>query len=542
MQVGNIVIEVVRFTILILMVAIGIYSLRLSLLLDRRIRPLSRRLARLHQDEASHENLGSDLERCRSRYESLLQNVDDVDTAEFSSGFIETLDLVFLGRTVTAATIQSWVRQAPSILISLGLLGTFAGLTVGLKQIGGILGKSLSPDDAMKALSALMTPMSAAFETSLLGLLLSLVVLIWTQISGTRTCLESCESLLSSWLETVLPQQLGVKVMTPLRQSIEDLNATVQHLPSDLSTAVEAGMQRSFSSKLNELFDAQTILSTEASTAVRSLSSYASTLNESGQDFLEAAQAFRQSDFASTLADSVRNLLETREQLSATTESLNNRLFDVRDSLMATQSQWKLVAKAAEQELQANRQTRESIQKEVQSLNDATTSLQQSTLAATESTKQLREARLEVMRDRKLAIEVAEAIQQRLSTDNAAVETCQVFAATLDSVLSNWNTNVERLNDLTASFMEALRNVKNEDDQRLAERAQKLTELIEQLRLDLGHSLNTQREAIESLGSPTANAQVAAQNLLLQLEQLQSRVAVLLRSSVDQNNTSISGV
>ena len=349
MQVGNIVIEVVRFTILILMVVIGIYSLRLSLLLDRRIRPLSRRLARLHQDEASHEDLGSDLERCRSRYESLLQNVDDVDTAEFSSGFIETLDLVFLGQTVTAATIQSWVRQAPSILISLGLLGTFAGLTVGLKQIGGILGKSLSPDDAMKALSALMTPMSAAFETSLLGLLLSLVVLIWTQISGTRTCLESCESLLSSWLETVLPQQLGVKVMTPLRQSIEDLNATVQHLPSNLSTAVEAGMQRSFSSKLNELFDAQTILSTEASTAVRSLSSYASTLNESGQDFLEAAQAFRQSDFASTLADSVRNLLETREQLSATTESLNNRLFDVRDSLMATQSQWKLVAKAGAQ-------------------------------------------------------------------------------------------------------------------------------------------------------------------------------------------------
>ena len=90
--------------------------------------------------------------------------------------------------------------------------------------------------------------------------------------------------------------------------------------------------------------------------------------------------------------------------------------------------------------------------------------------------------------------------------------------------------------------MEALRNVKHEDDHRLAERAQKLTELIEQLRLDLGHSLNTQREAIESLGSPTANAQVAAQNLLLQLEQLQSRVAVLLRSSVDQNNTSISGV
>jgi SMC interacting uncharacterized protein involved in chromosome segregation len=304
--------------------------------------------------------------------------------------------------------------------------------------------------------------------------------------------------------------------MTPLRQSIEDLNTTVMNLPSDLSSAVESGMQRSFSSKLNELFDAQTFLATEASMAVRALSSYASTLNESGQDFLEAAQAFRQSDFASTLADSVKDLLETREQLSVTTESLNNRLFDVRDSLMSTQSQWKLLAKVAEQELEASRLARETIQQEVQSLQLATTSLEQTSLVTTESTKQLREARLEVMRDRKLAIEVAEAIQQRLSTDNAAVESCQVFAATLDSVLSNWNANVARLNDLTTSFMDALKNAKNEDEQRLAERGRQLTALIEQLRSDLNLNVGAQREAIESLGMPTANAQAAAQSLLLQ--------------------------
>jgi hypothetical protein len=145
------------------------------------------------------------------------------------------------------------------------------------------------------------------------------------------------------------------------------------------------------------------------------------------------------------------------------------------------------------------------------------------------------------MRDRKLAIEVAEAIQQRLSTDNAAVESCQVFAATLASVLSNWNANVARLNDLTTSFMDALKNAKNDDEQRLAERSQQLTALIEQLRSDLSLNLSAQREAIESLGSPTANAQAAAQSLLLQLEQLQSRVALLLRSENSDPKPSITG-
>jgi hypothetical protein len=120
--------EAPRIIILILMAAIGVFSLQLSNLLNQRIRPLSEKLARLHQEGAVHDDLSIDLQACRLRYESLLQNVDDVDTAEFSAGFIETLNLRFMGRYVTAATVQSWVRQAPSILISLGLLGTFAGL------------------------------------------------------------------------------------------------------------------------------------------------------------------------------------------------------------------------------------------------------------------------------------------------------------------------------------------------------------------------------------------------------------------------------
>lgn len=529
MPIGNIIIEVTRILILVLMATIGVCSVRLSILLSQRIRPLSEQLARLHQEGAAHDDLTSDLQICRSRYESLLQNVDDVDTAEFSAGFIETLNLRFLERSVTAATVQSWVRQAPSILISLGLLGTFAGLTVGLKQIGGLLSKSLSPAEAMNSLSALMTPMSAAFETSLLGLLLSLVVLTWTQISGTRTCLESCEALLSSWLETVLPQQLGVKVMTPIRQSLDNLNNTIRRLPADLTSAVDAGIQKAFASKLDDLFDAQSLLTAEAATAVHSLSGFASTLNESGQDFLEAAQAFQQSDFATTLAGSAQSLQETRDQLTSSTESLSNRLFDVRDSLVSTQAEWKLLAKVAEQELQASRLTREDIQQQIPLLNIAAKGLQQSTLAATESTKQLRETRLEVMRDRKLAIEIAEAVQQRLATDSSTVESCRSFSLALESILISWNANLEHLNELSSSFVSSVVNAKLEDEGKLIERSRLASDLIDQLQdkmvAELARAIDDQRNAIASLGEPTSAAQVAAQNLFLHLEQLQARVS-----------------
>jgi hypothetical protein len=317
--------------------------------------------------------------------------------------------------------------------------------------------------------------------------------------------------------------------MTPLRQSLKDLNATVKQLPADLSAAVDAGMQEAFGEKLNELFDVQSILASEAATAVRSLCGFASTLNESGQDFLDAAQAFRQSDFATTLAGSAQSLLETREQLTYSTESLSNRLFDVRDSLMSTQAEWKLLAKVAEQELEASRQAREHIQQEIKTLHSAAKSLQQSTLASTESTKELREARLEVMRDRKLAIKTAEAVQQRLATDNSTVESCRAFASTLESVLVNWNTNVVRLNDLSTSFVVAVKNAKLEDEAKIIERSRIATALIDELQgkmlKGLSQSIDAQRLAIASLGEPTSSAQAVAQSLLLQLEELQANVS-----------------
>ncbi|MFN6133927.1 MAG: hypothetical protein ACK46L_13680 [Synechococcaceae cyanobacterium] len=526
-----ILVEATRVSIVLSILVIGFGSLRLSSVLNQRIRPLSEKLIRLHQTPTEAVTLEGDLGKFEKRYQDLMSHTDDVDTAEFSAGLIETLELRFLGRSLTVASAQSWVKQSPSLLISLGLLGTFAGLTVGLNQIGGILTNELNPSAAMSALSTLMTPMAAAFETSLLGLLFSLLVLIWTQLTGTRTCLERCEALLSSWLETVLPQQLGAKLMTPLRQSLNELNETTKGLPAALSSAVSAAMQSAFRAKLNDLFDVQVNLAAEAATAVHNLSIVASNLNESGQDFVKAAEAFRQSDFASTLHLSVMSLVETRAQLTSSTEALSKRLFEVRDSLLFTQSEWKLLAKAAETELEFSQQVGLMVQDEIKALHSAAELMQQSTNAATESTKQLREARLEVMRDRKLAIEAVAAIQERLATDNSTAESCKAFVTALENSLHGWSTNLEQLNALSLGFVESVRKTQLEDNNNILERGRLATETIAQLQekmlKDLGQSIENQRLRIVALGAPAHSAKSAAENLLTQLEELQRRVSAL---------------
>lgn len=373
MVINGWIMEALRAVLLLGMIVIAGGTLLLSSRLNRRIQPVSEQLLLAHRERSAISSLiNPDLKVIWLQYKELLEYVDDVDTAEFSAGEIERLKLRFLYRDLTAASAQSWIRQAPGILISLGLLGTFTGLTAGLSQISGVLSNNLNTSAAIDALSRLVTPMGTAFETSLIGLLFSLIVLIWTQITGTRNCLERCESLMSSWLETVIPRQLGRQIMTPLRQSLADLNTTAENLPKHVSTAVEQGMQMAFADQLDKIFNRHADLASEAQAAVRVLSTFASSLNESGQDFVEAAQAFRQSDFAATLERSVQGLIESREQLSSSSNALSNRLMDVRESLMSTQAEWKLIAKASEQELTASRALRQQSQEEIRILHTAT--------------------------------------------------------------------------------------------------------------------------------------------------------------------------
>jgi len=528
MALAQALIEVVRIIILLLMLAVAGGSIQLSIALNRLLRPIAQSLTAQHHSLAPAGQLSPKLERCQEHYASLLAKADEVDSAEFSAGWIETLEISFLRRNVTAASAYAWIRQAPSILISLGLLGTFAGLTIGLGQISGVLAANLNPSQAMEALSDLLRPMATAFETSLLGLFLSMVVLIWTQVTGTRSCLQRCETLLSSWLETVLPLRDGQPLMTPLRVALDGLTSSTKDLPSNLSREIRIGMTQAFEHHLGAILKAQTHLGSESISAVESLLRFSNLLNESGQDFIEAAQAFRDSDFANQLSSSVKSLIETREQLISSTATLNTRLFDVRDSLLSNQSDWSLLAKAASSELEANRIARQELQNDVLVLREATNALQLVNESSIEATKQLREARLEVMRDRKLALETAAEIRERLSIDNSTSAGLQAFTDSLSTALSSWSANVEQLNQLSVAFVDSVRNAKLEDESEMLERCRVAGIAISDLRVkllaDIGTAISEQHASLAELATTTTSAKQMATALVDQLEQLRQKI------------------
>ena len=522
-------IEASKTLILGFMLIVAATAIRLSMRLQALTTPLTRRLAELHQAEpGSLITTDPWLKRLQERYTALLQHVDSINATEFSCGEIETLPLKLLGRTLTASAAQSWIRQAPGVLISLGLLGTFVGLTVGLNQIAAVLKPGVTPAAIMATLGGMIAPMGAAFQSSLMGLLLSLVVLIWSQLNGSRDCLERCELLLTSWLETVLPQQLGAKVMTPLNQSIQGLNTCVAGLPKSIEASVERAMQQAFAAKLEQVFNVQTLLAEDAQRSLQQLAAISAALHESGQDFLQAAQALKHSSFASTLQESVQGLIDCREHLTASTNGLSKRLLDLRDSLISTQSEWKLLAKTAEQELSSCRLAIDQMQIETQALRQVSAGLGEATQANSEAAKQLRETRLEVMRDRKLTISVAETIQARLSTDNSVAESCQLFVQSLQSCLDDWHQSMQQLDGLQTQLLNLAIKARRDDAELISTERREAQELIRRLRQQLleevGTAIQSQYEALINLNTPTREAGVIGQQLELQLDSVRQQL------------------
>jgi len=545
---ADLLMEGAKVILLLLMFAIAGVAVYLTRALNNLIRPISRQLVEMHIYDKGMLNASLQtakqplLRDIRERYIALLSHVDNINTAEFSAGEIERLSMRIFGRNLTAASAHSWINQAPGILISLGLLGTFLGLAVGLGEISNALAPGATPDQTMKTLSAIVAPMGTAFYTSLLGLLLSLVVLIISELSGAKTCLERCESLLSSWLETVLPQELGDKLMTPLKKSIDGLNETVKQLPSVISLSIERGMNAAFAEKLATMFNLNSTIAVEAQNATRQMAAVASNLNESGQDFVMAARVFQQSKFPEALRESVLGLLETKERITDSSESLSARMQEMRDALLVMNSRWQLLAKSAETELETCRLATQQVHQGLTQLQNSSKSLDAGVDVTAIAAKQLKETRLEIMRDRKISIEIAEAVRDRLAVDSSATESCQVFAEALATALNKWNTSVEQLDSLRQQFIQIAINDRNDDQVKVEELAQKTQGLINSINGSLSSDLNNaiifQREALGQLDAPMSRAQQLTVDLIEQLETLKARMD---QQSAESSNQSLLG-
>jgi len=201
---------------------------------------------------------------------------------------------------------------------------------------------------------------------------------------------------------------------------------------------------------------------------------------------------------------------------------------EVRDALLVMQTQWQLLAKSAETELETCRVATQQMNAGIEKLQTSSQALGEGVEVTAVAAKQLKETRLEVMRDRKLSIEVAESVRDRLAVDSSSVETCLVFANALETALNKWNDNVRHLDQLREVFIQASITGRNDDTQALQRLKEETEALIRSLQnsinADLGAAISTKAADIQRLGEPITRAQELSNGVVLQLLDLQARL------------------
>ena len=77
-----------------------------------------------------------------------------------------------------------------------------------------------------------------------------------------------------------------------------------------------------FRYKLDEFFELYATLAAESNRTINSLNLLADSFRESGSDYLDAATAFNQCNFAADLQQSVEGLKESRQEIILSTKTL----------------------------------------------------------------------------------------------------------------------------------------------------------------------------------------------------------------------------
>jgi len=393
------------------------------------------------------------LKRIEEKYVSLLCKVDNVNTNILSSGEICDLRVY----SIRAEKLQYFINQAPSLLISIGLLGTFAGLTSGLGEIQDVLQPNISAQDATLGLGKIITPMSLAFKTSLMGLTLSLSLIVIYQITGWKNILDRLNDLLSNWLETVLPIKLGQKISTPLRAAIDNLNQTIEALPVNTEKAVYKSMSESFSSKLDEFFNIYAELSTETTRIINSLSTLAGAFRDSSSDYFEASKTFDQCTFADELKNCISGLNEAKVDMLQSSNNLCEKILTMKDELVGINSSWNVLTVLSSEQLQCAKDLVSTNSSQEISINKLLESANSNTLELSKAAKELRNTRLEVGRDRKAMQDSVIAIEARLDSSAKLDISHSKLITTYQKAVEDWQASIHKNNKMHEGIVNNLR-------------------------------------------------------------------------------------
>ncbi|GEM_PF-2172142 len=433
-----------------------------------------------------------------------LQASDQALTGDTSHWLSYQARAHWLGKPVGLRQLIDWTQKAPAFLISLGLLGTFIGLSIALGDIGQILRPGLPPAEISSDLANMLNPMGTAFRSSLFGLAFSLLITLNNQIRGWYTAIENLELELSHFFDeqlVKLQKRDPTQGLSPVRKEMagvvqgldmfqKKIEETAESFGDRLIHTVDQAVERTIGVRLDELHNQSLVMAEDARQAVQRMGEMANRLSEAGQDFIAAAAAFRDTDFATALHKSVQGMFENQESLASTTESLCERMGLLRESLTRTQTDWQTLAVAVERELKSSSMASAASREATSALVEASAQLDQGRDQLMAGQKELRTASEALCTISGETTALAKALTDTLDVDQAIGSSVAATCGTLGTAIQSWSASVERTDQLAANYVKWLQAATGNSLKDLEQQEQDLRSSLNRSRDDLVQFVN----------------------------------------------------
>ncbi len=382
---------------------------------------------------------------------------------------------VFTKGSVLGGRGQAIPAALAGVFVGLGLLGTFVGISVGLSQIDLTTN---DPSRLMTGVSGLMEGMSAAFDTSIVGMFFSLLWLLgfrWVRHSLEVHLAAFCEAV-----EVVVPYEDPQRTLFRMADSVERSASSLQTLGGDITEALEGAMERSVTPALAGMAEAVNELSEGLSDqqfegVERMVDSFRASLSETLNEDL------------GRLGEGLRSASEQQEQTVERMTLFFERLEAVSESQTALLSRTVEVSETFSSGLESLTKAQQSIQ----ATGETSDQMMRDAAVLMEEAR----SQSEVFREASAALE--ETLASRIDSANRHVQEVATFWEDFENKVERMTTELSgSLTELTTFTAQKIGEVFETFDGEMA----KITE-------HLAGTLSELRTATESL--PAASDQIA---------------------------------
>ncbi len=336
-------------TVLIVPTLLGI-GLRFSLY--NQLSYLEKKVHKLMRDRAIPST--GVIEKIRSRFREASEKVENVNTTAIIDGIFRQEKISVLGVPISWEIADRFCRILPNLLLSLGLLGTFLGITFNLNTISTTLNQveGTEIDTLINELQQPLQGMGIAFVSSLVAVACSALLTVINLVRNTTALKWQIFSTLEDYLDNVYLPHIpshsrldhAVDRMVSQQQDFltrfhENVTEAVEASLGKVADQIAQGnkeaneLAKQVYERLTETAGTLSQGATQFQYAVESLENEVTRMQQAGNNITQgantlqtAAETIEASKFSENLEELTTRLADTQSSFAASTAQLENHL------------------------------------------------------------------------------------------------------------------------------------------------------------------------------------------------------------------------